>query len=77
MPAQALALKGQLQEYMKKHGEALWLMSPLTRCIETFIDACPCLDRVCPSPGPGPKPAPLNIHVLRCAQATASAVISS
>jgi hypothetical protein len=63
---QAQALKGQLQEYIKKHGEALWLMSPLTRCIQTFMDACPCLDQMHPAPGPSPRKSGLNIQVLRC-----------
>lgn len=42
-------------------GEPLWLMSPLTRCIETFLDACPHPERVGAPPGGDVVPLPLLV----------------
>ncbi|GAX75955.1 hypothetical protein CEUSTIGMA_g3398.t1 [Chlamydomonas eustigma] len=41
--AQAQELRSKLQQQLSAHGEALWVVSPLRRAIETFLQACPLL----------------------------------
>lgn len=54
---QARALRSQLAGRCAKHGEALWVVSPLTRCIETFLLACPFPERIAPRVQSGGSPA--------------------
>lgn len=39
---QARRLRGKLEQLIAQHGPPLWVTSPLTRCIQTMLGACPC-----------------------------------
>lgn len=46
---------------LQQHGPALWVVSPLRRAMETFLEACPALERGPLTPlSPGFK-APLSL----------------
>ena len=34
-------MRPKLEQQLAKHGEPLWVISPLTRAIQTFMEACP------------------------------------
>lgn len=38
---QSRALREKLSDLIKLHGSPLWVTSPLTRCIQTMLGACP------------------------------------
>ena len=42
-PLQARELRSKLAHQLSVHGEALWVVSPLRRALQTFMEACPLL----------------------------------
>mmetsp|Transcript_28813 Transcript_28813/g.63473 ORF Transcript_28813/g.63473 Transcript_28813/m.63473 type:complete len:471 (-) Transcript_28813:1558-2970(-) len=63
---QASGLQGKLATMLAKHGNPLWVVSPLTRAIQTFLRACPALDNSgASSSSSAPPSAGLNIEVQR------------
>lgn len=54
---QAVNLRSHLEE-MKISKDALWVVSPLSRALETMTLACPQFDRI----GSGQKPLNVVVH---------------
>lgn len=43
---QSVGLREELSRHIAKHGDPLWVVSPLTRALQTFLLACPSVDRL-------------------------------
>lgn len=71
-PLQARALRPQLMELMQQHGDPLFIVSPLSRAIETFLLMLPDPERLKVYPQTPPPPGsrssssqPTQTHVQR------------
>ncbi len=56
LAAQCRELRKQLAALLadksRNYGEPLWVVSPLTRALQTFMEACPCPERLPAAPPP-------------------------